>query len=114
MHGGHGPEVVEWTPSNVIQRIVVPTVMVDVLSPLTASMNWVPPSEVAPTSCTSPCGVGVGVGPDGVGVRTEGVGVIVGVCSGGVGVAVVTGVTGWSRAPATKIGSVVLLSMTAA
>ena len=108
MHGGQGPEVVEWKPVPQTQWIVVPTVIVDVLLPLTASMNWVPPCEVTVT-VRGPLGGGVCVGvrvADLVAVGPEGVGVRV--------AEVVTGGCGWSSAPTTKIGSVVALSMTAA
>ena len=50
VQGGQGPEVVEWMPEIDIQKIVVPTVIVEVLVPLTVSMNWVPGSEDAATT----------------------------------------------------------------
>ena len=76
MHGGQGPDVVEWIPVPHTQWIVVPTLMVEVLFPLTSSMNWVPPCEVTVTFRVTPTGgVGVLVGPPGVLVGVGGVGV---------------------------------------
>ena len=90
--------------------MVVPTVIVDVLLPLTWSTKFVPPPWPTLTVRVPPTGgVGVTVGPGTVGV-TVGPGTV-GVWVGPVGV---VAWKGWSSAPTTKIGSVVLLSMTAA
>ncbi|PYQ67097.1 MAG: hypothetical protein DMF54_05570 [Acidobacteria bacterium] len=99
------PEVVEWKPPTQTHRTVSPTRIVVRSEPLFWSTNLTPPCPTL-TVMVCPAGVGVGVGG---GVGTVGCGVAV-----GPGAGVNPGGAGLSSAPSTKLGSVVLLSITAA